>query len=86
MVESVESFIIYKVVKYQGILVESFVMYRYIQLPSRAIGAQLLSGRALDLRPKGRVFKPLQHHCVVSLSKTLILAQCWFNPGRPVLT
>ena len=30
-------------------------------------GAQWLSGKVLDLRPKGGGFKSLQRHCVVSL-------------------
>ena len=34
------------------------------------LGAQWLSGRVLDSRPRGRGFKPHRHHCVVSLSKT----------------
>ena len=34
------------------------------------LGAQWLSGRALDLRPKGRGFEPHLCHCIVSLSKT----------------
>ena len=39
------------------------------------MGAQWLSGRVLDSRPKGRGLEPHQRHCVVSLSKrTLILA------------
>ena len=33
-------------------------------------GAQWLSGRVLDSRPKGRGFEPHGRHCVVSLSKT----------------
>ena len=33
-------------------------------------GAQWLSGRALDPRPKGGGFEPHKHPCVVSLSKT----------------
>ena len=33
-------------------------------------GAQWLSGRVLDSRPKGRVFEPHWRHCLVSLSKT----------------
>ena len=37
-------------------------------------GAQWLSGRVLDSRPKGRGFEPHRHHCVVSLSKNI-------NPG-----
>ena len=32
-------------------------------------GAQWLSGRLLDLRPRGRGFEPHRRHCVVSLSK-----------------
>ena len=35
------------------------------------MGAQWLSGRALDSRPKGRGFKPYRRHCVVSLSKNI---------------
>ena len=43
------------------------------------MGAQWLSGRVLDSRPKGRGFEPQRRHCVVSLSKnidpSLVLAQ-----------
>ena len=42
-------------------------------------GAQWLSGRVLDSRPKGRGFEPHPRHCVVSLCKninpTLVLVQ-----------
>ena len=38
------------------------------------MGAQWLSGRVLDLRPRGREFEPHRCHCVVSLSKNI-------NPG-----
>ena len=34
-------------------------------------GAQWLSGRVLDWRPKGRRFEPHWRHCVVSLSKNI---------------
>ena len=38
-------------------------------------GAQWLSGRVLDLRPKGGGFEPHQRHCVVVLERvTFILA------------
>ena len=51
-------------------------------------GAQWLSGRLLDSRPKGRGFKPHQRHCVVSLSKkinpSLVLVQPWKT--RPFIT
>ena len=43
------------------------------------LGAQWLSGRVLDSRPKGRGFEPHRRHCVVSLSKntnpSLVLVQ-----------
>ena len=32
--------------------------------------AQWLSGRGLDLRPRGRGFEPHRRHCVESVSKT----------------
>ena len=48
-------------------------------------GAQWLSGRVLDSRPRGRGFETHQHHCVVVLEQdTFILAENFFNPGRPV--
>ena len=38
-------------------------------------GAQWLSGRVLDLRPRGPGFEPHRHHCVVVLEQdTFILA------------
>ena len=36
----------------------------------RSKGAQWLSGRVLDSRPRGRGLEPHRRHCVVSLSKT----------------
>ena len=42
------------------------------KLPSQhGWGAQWLSGRVLDLRPKGRGFEAHRRHCVVSLSKNI---------------
>ena len=39
------------------------------------LGAQWLSGRVLDSRPKGRGFEPHRRHCVVVLEQdTFILA------------
>ena len=37
---------------------------------SSSYGAQWLSGRVLDSRPRGRRFESHRRHCVVSLSKT----------------
>ena len=40
-----------------------------------SLGAQWLSGRVLDSRPKGRGFEPHRRHCVVVLEQdTFILA------------
>ena len=40
--------------------------------PNRAVeGAQWLSGRVLDSRPKGGGFEPHRRHCVVSLTKNI---------------
>ena len=51
-------------------------------------GAQLLSGRVLDSRPRGREFEPHRRHCVVFLSKninpSLILVQP--RKTRPFIT
>ena len=42
---------------------------------SSSLGAQWLSSRVLDSRPKGRGFEPHRRHCVVVLEQdTFILA------------
>ena len=49
----------------------------YISIPccSHDEGAQWLSGRVLDSRPKGSGFEPHRRHCVVVLEQdTFILA------------
>ena len=48
------------------ILMKAYVIYSH----EMTKGAQWLSGRVLDLRPRGHRFEPHQCHCVVSLSKT----------------
>ena len=52
------------------------------------VGAQWLSGKVLDSKPKGRGFEPHQRHCVVSLSKnikpSLVLVQS--RKTRPFVT
>ena len=52
------------------------------------MGAQWLSGRALDSRPRGRGFESHRRHCVVSLSKiinpSLVLVQP--RKTRPYIT
>ena len=52
----------------------------YILSPARE-----RSGKVLDSRPRGRGFEPHRRHCVVIVEQdTFILAEYWFNPGRPV--
>ena len=36
-------------------------------------GAQWLSGRVLDLRPKGPGFESLPHHCIVVLEQDIFI-------------
>ena len=51
-------------------------------------GAQWLSGRVLDSRPKGRRFEPLRRHCIVSLSKNINPSLVLVQPRktRPFIT
>ena len=51
-------------------------------------GAQWLSGRVLDSRPRGRGFKPHRPHCVVSLSKNINPSLALVQPRmtRPFIT
>ena len=51
-------------------------------------GAQWLSGRVLDSRPKGRGFEPHWRHCVVSLSKNINPSLVLVQPRktRPFIT
>ena len=53
-----------------------------------SVGAQWLSGRVLDSRPKGRGFKTHRHHCVVSLSKNIDPCRVLVQPRktRPFIT
>ena len=52
------------------------------------LGAQWLSGRALDSRPKGCGFDPHRRHCVVSLSKNINPSLVLVQPRkiRPFIT
>ena len=51
-------------------------------------GAQWLSGKVLDSRPKGRGFEPYRRHCVVSLSKNIYPSLVLVQPRktRPFIT
>ena len=52
------------------------------------VGAQWLSGRVFDSRPRGRRFQPHRRHCVVSLSKTINPSLVLVQPKktRPSIT
>ena len=52
------------------------------------LGAQWLSGRVLDSRPKGRGFEPHRRHYVVSLSKNIYPSLVLVQPRktRPYIT
>ena len=53
-----------------------------------SMGAQWLSGRVLDSRPKGRGFEPHRRYCVVSLSKNINPSLVLVQPRktRPFIT
>ena len=44
-------------------------MNKGVKSPCYSVGAQWLSGRVLDSRPRGHRFEPHRRHCVASLSK-----------------
>ena len=51
------------------------LMYEHIGSLAKFLGAHWLSGRVLDLRPRGRGFEPHRRHCVVILEQdTFIIA------------
>ena len=62
--------------------------YMFVTMGQDRMGAEWLSGRVLDSRPRGRGFEPHQCHCVVSLSKniksSLVLVQ--LRKTRPFIT
>ena len=46
------------------------------------LGAQWLSGRVLDSRPKGRGFEPHRRHCVASLNKNISRSLVLVQPRK----
>ena len=59
-----------------------------ISVDDHGLGAQWLSGRVLDSRPRGRGFEPHWRHCVVSLSKYINPSLVLVKPRktRPFIT
>ena len=76
--------------KKQGIMLHRRQFSKISQLGCQKQGAQWLSGRVLDSRPRGRGFEPHRRHCVVVLSKThfptLVLSRVQPRKTRPCLT
>ena len=67
-----ERFALYKTWKLSTL---AFAFLFYFTRQNVHEGAQWLSGRVLDSRPKGRGFEPHRRHCVVVLEQdTFILA------------
>ena len=64
------------------------ILTYYLLYANQILGAQWLSGRALDSRPKGRGFEPHRRHCVVSLSKNINPSLVLVQPRktRPFIT
>ena len=60
----------------------------HIRVLQQKKGAQWLSGRVLDSRPKGRGFEPHRRHCVVSLIKNINPSLVLVQPRktRPFIT
>ena len=48
------------------------------------VGEQWLSGRVLDLRPRGLGFEPHRSHCVVSLSKNINPSLVLVKPRKTI--
>ena len=65
-----------------------FLRKKYMTNPVFHMGAQWLSGRVLDSRPRGRGFEPHRRHCVVSLSKNINTSLVLVQPRktRPFIT
>ena len=63
-------------------------MTRTYHKVNHKLGAQWLSGRVLDSRPKGCGFEPHRRHCVVSLSKNINPSLVLVQPRktRPFIT
>ena len=58
-----------------GSTLHAYIYFNILQPLVCKQGAQWLSGRVLDSRPKGRGFEPHRRHCVVVLEQdTIILA------------
>ena len=64
------------------------LLYFFPDKLKQKLGAQWLSGRVLDSRPKDRGFEPHPLHCFVSLSKNINPSVVMVQPRktRPFIT
>ena len=58
---------------FQKKVVCNITVFRYCNHKWTSSGAQWLSGRVLDSRPKGSGFEPHRRHCVVVLEQDTII-------------
>ena len=60
----------------------------HMKITALITGAQWLSGRVLDSRPRGHGFEPHWRHCIVSLSKNINPSLVLVQPRktRPFIT
>ena len=59
--------------RYQGPFLITFENRLDLTLKASIMGAQWLSGRVLDSRPKGCGFEPHRRHCVVVLEQDIFI-------------
>ena len=75
---------------FRGIIISSYrdIILQYSAVTVKILGAQWLSGRVLDSRPRGRGFEPHRRNCVVSLSKNINHSLVLVQPRktRPFIT
>ena len=66
----------------------SCLQIQHLEADKQKMGAQWLSGRVLDSRPKGRGFEPHRRHCGVSLCKNINTSLVLVQPRetRPCIT
>ena len=65
----------YKLIYRMLVLIWIQIAFEKVNFQEKSVGAQWLSGRELDSRPRGRRFEPHRLHCVVVLEQdTFILA------------
>ena len=70
------------------LMINMLLLLTLLTLHPDILGAQWLSGRVLDSRPRSRGFEPHRRHCDVSLSKNINPSLVLVQPRktRPLIT